>query len=99
MFSFDAELGEMRIYDEIGPAWWGLIDADTVIDALAKIEGKHATVRLNAPGGSVDEGIAIYNALKRYKGGVDTVVDSVAASAASVIALAGQSRTTAAGGK
>jgi ATP-dependent protease ClpP protease subunit len=95
MFSFDAELGEMRIYDEIGPAWWGLIDADTVIDALSKMDGKPVTVRLNTPGGSVDEGIAIYNALKRHKGGVTTMVDSLAASMGSYLLQAGERRIVA----
>lgn len=95
MFSFDAELGEMRIYDEIGPAWWGLIDADTVMDALSKMDGKPVTVRLNTPGGSVDEGIAIYNALKRHKGGVTTMVDSLAASMGSYLLQAGDRRIVA----
>jgi ATP-dependent Clp protease protease subunit len=95
MFSFDADLGEIRIYDEIGPAWWGLIDADMVIDALGKMEGKHATIRINTPGGSVDEGIAIYNAMKRHKGGVTTIVDSLAASMGSYLLQAGDKRIAA----
>lgn len=95
MFSFNLDTNEMRIYDEIGPEWFGLIGADTVINALSKMDGKHVTVRLNTPGGSVDEGIAIYNALKRHNGGVTTVVDSLAASMGSYIMQAGERRIVA----
>lgn len=92
MFSFDADAATINIYDEIGPSYWGLIDAQSVIDALAKMEGKHATIRLNTPGGSVDEGIAIFNALKRHKGGVTTIADSLAASMGSYLLQAGERR-------
>ncbi len=92
MFDFNSETGEIWIYDEIGPAWWGLIDAASVLSALATMEGQQATVRLNTPGGSVDEGIAIYNAMKRHPGGVVTVVDSLAASMGSYLLQAGTKR-------
>lgn len=95
MFSFDVDAGEVFIYDEIGPAWWGLIDAQSVMTALSQMKGKHVTVRLNTPGGSVDEGVAIYNALKSHKGGVTTVIDSLAASMGSYIAQAGERRLAA----
>lgn len=95
MFSFDADTSTINIYDEIGPSYWGLIDAQVVVDALAKMEGKHVTVRLNTPGGSVDEGIAIYNALKRHKGGVTVVADSLAASMGSYLLQAGERRLVA----
>lgn len=94
MFSFDTDTNEIFIYDEIGPAYWGLIDADMVINALKQMSGR-VTVRLNTPGGSVDEGISIYNALKRHKGGVTTVVDSLAASMGSYIMQAGEKRIVA----
>lgn len=95
MFSFNPETAEILMYDVIGEEWDGSgISAGNVAEALAQMEGKRVTVRINSPGGVADEGIAIYNTLKRYSGGVDTVVDSLAASAASVIALAGESRTT-----
>ena len=96
MFSFDSDKAELNIYDEIGPEWWGLIGADSVNAALSQMDGKHVTVRLNTPGGSVDEGIAIYNALKRHKGGVTTIVDSLAASMGSYLLQAGERRIVAA---
>jgi ATP-dependent Clp protease protease subunit len=95
----DKKSGELFLYAPIGADFYGEgITAETVILALDSLGGKRAIVRINSPGGSVFDGIAIYNALKRYPGGVDTVVDSVAASIASVIALAGETRTTATGG-
>jgi ATP-dependent Clp protease protease subunit len=100
MLKVDLKSSEIYIYDTIGQDWFGGgITAGSVIEALDKLGGKRATVRINSPGGVADEGIAIYNALKRYEGGVDTVVDALAASAASVIALAGESRTTATGAR
>lgn len=95
MFSYDLDTSEISIYDEIGPSWWGLIDAQTVTNALDQMKGKHITVRLNTPGGSVDEGIAIYNALTRHKGGVTTIVDSLAASMGSYLLQAGEQRIVA----
>jgi ATP-dependent protease ClpP protease subunit len=100
MLKVNASLGEIYIYDTIGKDWFGGgIDSKQVIDALNELGGKRALVRINSPGGVADEGIAIFNALKRYHGGVDTVVDALAASAASVIALAGESRLTAPGAR
>lgn len=100
MLKVNAQTGEIYIYDVIGADWsGGGITAASVIDSLERLKGKRAMVRINSPGGVADEGIAIFNALKRYEGGVDTVVDALAASVASVIALAGESRTTSAGGR
>lgn len=95
MFKVNADSGEMFIYEEIGPAMWGFVDSATVIAALDDMQGRRVTVRLNSPGGSVDEGVAIYNALQRHEGGVDVAIDSLAASAASFIAMAGESITIA----
>ncbi len=95
MFSYNKDSGEIRIYDVIGESWDGSgIHAAGVAEALDAMDGKRVTVRINSPGGIADEGVAIYNTLKRYPGGVDTVVDALAASAASIIALAGENRTT-----
>ena len=96
MFEFDTESGEIYLYDDIGPEWLGMIDAGAVRGALAEMgDKKRVTVRINSPGGAVDEGVAIYNMLARHPGGVDTVVDSLAASMASYIFLAGRNRTVA----
>ena len=92
-FSFDVKKSEIYIYDVIGDPEWGMIGAMQVVDALKKMDGKRVTVRINTPGGSVNEGIAMYNAMKRHNGGVDTVVDGIAASMGSYLMLAGIKRT------
>jgi ATP-dependent Clp protease protease subunit len=89
MYQADHETGEIFLYDGIGDSWWGMIDAATVIADLNQMPTKRITLRISSPGGSVDEGRLIYNALKRHKGGVDVVVDSSAYSIASYIAMAG----------
>jgi len=81
---------EMLVYDEIG--YWGVTARD-VIDALAQVATPALTVRINSPGGDVFDGIAIYNALRGHPAAVNVVVDSLAASAASFIAMAGDTIT------
>lgn len=93
MFAFDLKKNEIYIYDVIGPSEWGMVGAMDVIDALKQMEGKRVTVRINTPGGSVDEGIPMFNAMTRHEGGVDTVVDGIAASMGSYLMLAGVNRT------
>lgn len=69
--------------------WWG----DEVTPDLFREELKqHAgdlTVVINSPGGDVFAGLAIYNALVNHNGNVTVRVDGLAASIASVIAMAG----------
>jgi ATP-dependent protease ClpP protease subunit len=90
MYQADYETGEIFLYDAIGSSFWGMIDAATVLPDLAKMAGRKVTLRISSPGGSVDEGRAIFNALKRHQGGVNVVVDSSAYSIASYIAMAGE---------
>ncbi len=100
MLRFNVATGEIYIYDAIGPDWFGDgITALAVQDALDQIGPKKAIVRINSPGGVADEGIAIYNALKRHKAGCETHNDALAASAASVVFLAGKERYASAGSK
>ena len=71
----DRESGEIFVYDVIGANMFGDgITAEAMVVALDSLGGKRAKVRINSPGGNADEGIAIYNAMRRYAGGVDTVV-------------------------
>jgi ATP-dependent protease ClpP protease subunit len=78
---------EIVIYDEIGA--FG-IPAKAFLDEL-KALGPVAelTVRINSPGGSVFDGVAIYNALKRHQARVTVWIDGIAASIASMVAMAG----------
>jgi ATP-dependent protease ClpP protease subunit len=81
----DSEV-EIYLYDEIG--FWGT-GAKEFIAELRQHAGKHVHLRINSPGGEVIEGTAIYNALKRHAAGVTVHIDAMAASMASVIAMAG----------
>lgn len=78
---------EVMIYDVIG---WPFNDAGELIKALSEIKTKTVTVRINSPGGDVFDAVAIFNALKGHSSKVITRVESLAASAASFIALAGK---------
>lgn len=83
----DDGVPEILIYDAID-SMFGVSAADFVRD-LAKIDAPAITVRINSPGGSVFDGIAILNALRGHDAKITTVVDGVAASIASVIAMGG----------
>lgn len=78
---------EVFIYDEIGGSLG--VSADDFVQELQGITSKQIDVRINSPGGSVFDAIAIYNALVKHPANVTTYVDALAASAASVIAMAG----------
>jgi ATP-dependent protease ClpP protease subunit len=77
---------EIRIYDVIG---WPFIDADNFVRDLNRIESDHITVAINSPGGDVFDGTAIFNALRNHPANITTRIDGLAASMASIIALAG----------
>ncbi len=80
---------EIKIYEDIGEDWFGDgVSAKKISDQLAGMTGD-LTVRINSLGGDVFEGHAIYNLIKGYKGKTTVIVDGIAASAASVIAMAG----------
>ena len=76
----------VTLYDEIGAFGAG---SKQFLGDIGKLSGQHIHLRINSPGGSVVEGTAIYNALRRHKGGVTVHIDALAASMASVIAMAG----------
>jgi ATP-dependent Clp protease, protease subunit len=86
-FRAHARGAEIVIYDEIGA--FG-IPAKAILDEL-KALGPVAELilRINSPGGSVFDGVAIYNALRRHEARVIVWIDGIAASIASVIAMAG----------
>lgn len=82
---------EIYVYDEIG--FWGITAKDFARD-LKQLDPKgEINLRINSPGGSVTDGIAIYNLLKNHKAKVNTFIDGLAASMASVIAMAGDKIT------
>lgn len=83
---------QVYIYDEIGGSF-GVSAADFV-EELNGITSKQIDVHINSPGGSLFDAIAIYNALIQHPANVTTYVDSLAASAASIVALAGDKIVT-----
>jgi ATP-dependent Clp protease protease subunit len=84
---------EIQIYEVIGKDWWGdgkAVEAKKFKDnlkALGDVEVLH--VRINSPGGSMMEGTAIYNALVEHPAKKIVTIDGLAASMASLIAMAG----------
>jgi ATP-dependent protease ClpP protease subunit len=82
----DPTAAEIYVYDEIG--YWG-ITAGAFIDELRAIASDRIDLHLNSPGGDVFDGIAILNALRAHQAEVTVYVDAIAASIASVIAMAG----------
>lgn len=81
----------ITMFDVIGEDWWtgGGITAKTVTAQLRAIGDRPVEVQLNSPGGDMFEGIAIYNVLREHPQEVTVKVMGMAASAASVIAMAG----------
>lgn len=74
----------IRIFDEIG--FFGT-SAASFVSQLDELDVKTIELHINSPGGEVWDGIAILNALRSHKARVVTIVDGVAASIASVIAV------------
>ena len=89
-----ADTGEERsigIYDAIGQNYWTGegVTAKRIASALRYMGAGPVTVNVNSPGGDMFEGLAIYNLLREHDGEVTVRVLGLAASAASVIAMAG----------
>ncbi len=85
-----ASSAEIFIYGDIGESWWGeSVTAADFVKEVAALNVDALTVRINSFGGSVSDGIAIYNALKRHRAAVTVSIDGTAMSIASLIAMAG----------
>lgn len=79
---------EILIYDVIDP-WWG-VSAKAVAEVIRGAGDVPLTVRVNSPGGDAFEGRAIASLIRAHKGPTRTIVDGLAASAASTIAIAAE---------
>lgn len=77
---------EVQIYEEIGG--WGISAKEFAQDLKDLGTVSEITLRINSPGGSVFDGNAIFNQLKQHKAKVTAHIDGLAASMASVIAMA-----------
>jgi ATP-dependent Clp endopeptidase proteolytic subunit ClpP len=82
----DAPAAEVSIHDEIGS--WGVTAKEFIAELRAIAVQKPINLSLHSPGGEVFDGLAIYHALKA-RGNVNVRIEGLAASMASVIAMAG----------
>lgn len=86
--SGDTTSGELWLYGVVG-GWWFGFDAESVSRELRGLDFDELTVRVHSPGGNAVDGIAIGNLLRNHRARVTVVVDGMAASAASMLALGG----------
>lgn len=87
----DETVAEILIYGPIGEGFFfeETVSAREFVRDLADVDADRIVVRINSEGGSVPDGIAIHNALRRHSASVDVEIDGMALSIASVIAMAG----------
>lgn len=92
---------EMFLYNQIGQDWFGEgITAASVAEEIREFSDTSLPldVYVNSPGGSVFDGMAIYNQFMRYPGKKNFYIDGIAASIASVIVMSGDTITIAENG-
>src|ERR1700685_3357795 len=93
-FKMEATTLELSLYGPIGADFFGDGITDAMVSsALKSTTYDSITLRLNSPGGDSFQGVSIHNLLKSQGKPVNVIVDGVAASAASVIAMAGDTVT------
>lgn len=81
---------EVWIYGDIGESWDGeSVAAKDFVKSFSDLDVDAITVRINSFGGSVTDGLAIHNAIKRHPANVTVEIDGAAFSIASLIAMAG----------
>ena len=82
---------DIFIYDVIGDDWWDpSLTAKELVQRIAAIETDEIVLHFNSPGGSMSDGIAIYNALITHPAKVTSVIEGWTGSIATVVALAGE---------
>lgn len=86
---------KIELYGVIGLDYWG-VTAASLVKQLRKIEDdddQDIELHINSGGGYVDDAVAMFNRLKAHPGNVAVHIDALAASAATIVALAGDSIT------
>jgi ATP-dependent protease ClpP protease subunit len=83
------------LFDEIGyDPWWDVgISTTDFLKELRAIKASTIELHINSPGGAAFDGVTIYNALRDHDARIEVVVDGLAASAASIVAMAGEKIT------
>lgn len=91
-----ANVPEIHIYGDIGATFFddSGVSASDFIDELDEIDAKQISIRINSLGGSAWDGLTIAQAIVRHPAQVTTYIDGVAASAASLVAVAGDKVVT-----
>lgn len=85
---------KILIYEQIGASWFEEgVTAKKFVKEIDALDVSVIDLHINSPGGSVFDGTSIYNALKDHKAKINVMIDGVAASIASVIAMAGDTVT------
>lgn len=79
---------ELMIYGDIGD-WWEELDAKSIADKIKAADGDALNVRINSGGGSVFTAQAVYSILRASGKKISVYIDGLAASAATIIACAG----------
>lgn len=104
MVNLDDDSVEVNLYGEVvsnvpTDFWTGerveglyIVLSDFLNDMETIKDKKNVTFHINSPGGEVFAGVSIYNRMKEFTGNVTTIVDGLAASAASIIAQGGKTR-------
>jgi len=93
-------MADLNIYGPIGGISEGSISANTFSEMMAGVEkDEDLDIHINSPGGSIFEGLTIYDSLVNHAGHVNIVIQGVAASIASIIAMAGDKITMAQSGR
>lgn len=87
----DADEAELLVYGAIGDSWFdeNAVTAAAVAEFLGDNQDRNVRVRINSPGGLVFDGLTIHNALLSHNGNVRVTIEGVAASAATIVAAAG----------
>ena len=87
-----AKSAEIFIFGDIGESWYeDSVTAKRFVAEISELSVDELTIRINSYGGSVSDGIAIYNAIKRCNAKTTISIEGVAVSIASLIAMAGDS--------
>ena len=85
-----SEIPEVWIYGDIGSSWYEeSVSASEFAKLFGELKAAKINVRINSHGGSVTDAIMIYNCIKNHAAEVTVIIDGIAASAASLIAMAG----------
>ena len=87
--SAQSDTAELLIYGPIGDFFWDGVTASSIVAQLSAITSGTIRVRINSDGGVVQDGLAIYTALRHHAARIEVQIDGIAASIASLIASAG----------